>query len=219
MTSHVVMEGEHLAGICLRHGFADMNYVLDHPSNAALKSRRPNPNQLVAGDVVEIPPLRDRVVGCGTDALHSFQFRQPMVDLHLVLCGAGGEPMKDQSYTLQFDKLVLTGTTDGDGALKHSVPASTQAGTLRLDDLGVEMPVQVGQLDPHRHGDDQAHIVSGVQARLCNLGYDCGAIDDDLGPMTTAAIAQFQRCEMGREDPDGVLDAETLDALAGKHGC
>jgi hypothetical protein len=219
MASHVVKEGEHLTGICVKHGFSDMRYVYDHPLNASLKSMRPNPNQLVAGDVVEIPPLRSRVVGCATNGRHLFRVKQPMVDLHLVLRGARGEPLKDQPYTLQFAEISLTGTTDGDGALKHLVPAAADAGLLRLERIGIEMPIQVGHLDPHVNGEDQSHVVSGAQARLRNLGYDCGVVDGNLGPLTTAAIARFQRHEMGRDEPDGALDAETLDALLDKHGC
>lgn len=219
MVSHIVAEGEHLSGISARYGFAETSYVYNHPSNAALKQKRPNPNQLVAGDVVEIPPLREKSVSCATDARHRFECKVPTVDLHLVLRGGGGAPLKDQPYTLTLGNRVLSGRTDGDGALKHAIPASAQGGTLKLDDVGLVVPVQVGHLDPHRSGDDRTHVITGVQARLRNLGYGCGSVDGELGPMTSAAIAEFQRHEMGRTEPDGALDDATLDALASRHGC
>jgi hypothetical protein len=66
----------------------------------------------------------------------------------------------------------------------------------------------VGELDP-------VGEVTGVQARLANLGYYDGPIDGDAGQVTSAAIAQFRR-EHGLPLGDQV-DDDLREALEGLH--
>ena len=69
-TSHVVTQGEHLSQIAKRYGFRDSRTVWDHPDNAALRERRPSPNVLLPGDVIQIPAKRLGRLPCAT---HRFQ--------------------------------------------------------------------------------------------------------------------------------------------------
>ena len=55
MPNHTVKQGECLSSIAAKYGFGDWKALYDHPSNAALKKKRPNPHVLFPGDVVSIP--------------------------------------------------------------------------------------------------------------------------------------------------------------------
>ncbi len=72
MTTHVVEQGECLATIAARHGYA-WQTVYNAPENAALRRRRPNPNVLYPGDVVEIPEKRPVEARVATGRQHTFK--------------------------------------------------------------------------------------------------------------------------------------------------
>ena len=63
---------------------------------------------------------------------------------------------------------------------------------------------------------DPVTELTGVQARLRNVGYGEVPIDGALGPATVAALCAFQR-DHGL-DPTGRPDRETQDALLAQHG-
>jgi N-acetylmuramoyl-L-alanine amidase len=77
-------------------------------------------------------------------------------------------------------------------------------------------PLRIGHLNPMDETPDEG--VSGIQARLRNLGYDVGPIDHRLGRRTRAAIRAFQR-----DNPplvvDGICGPKTRAKLIEKHGC
>ena len=53
-------------------------------------------------------------------------------------------------------------------------------------------------------------MVRSVQNALRTLGYDPGVADNQMGPMTKAALVKFQK---DKGLPVGQLDIETLEAL------
>lgn len=55
MPEHTVKAGECLSSIAASYGFRDYRTICDHPSNAAFRAKRPNPNLIYPGDVVMIP--------------------------------------------------------------------------------------------------------------------------------------------------------------------
>jgi peptidoglycan hydrolase-like protein with peptidoglycan-binding domain len=59
--------------------------------------------------------------------------------------------------------------------------------------------------------------ISGVQARLNNLGYGAGPCDGVLGQRTRAALRLFQ--EDQEIDVTGEPDRATLDELEQAYGC
>jgi len=62
-------------------------------------------------------------------------------------------------------------------------------------------------------------VITGIQARLKNLGYYGGDIDGVFGRETRAAVRQFQQTKMNRNDADGEIDIDTTSALLDHHGC
>jgi N-acetylmuramoyl-L-alanine amidase len=215
---HTVEQGEYLASIAKDYGFSDWRTIYDHPENADLKKIRPNPDVLFPGDQLFIPDKTQKRESCPTEKKSRFQVNVPKALLKIVLKNSEGKAIKNQPYTLKIAWQTLTGSTDGTGSLQQKIPIGIDTGNLSLDKLGLTWPLKIGHLDPvHDEGGDEA-IVSGLQARLNNLGYHCGNVDGILGPRTADALRAFQRDALGRANPDGAPDKQTRDALRHQHG-
>jgi len=77
-------------------------------------------------------------------------------------------------------------------------------------------PLNIAHLNPIDNAHDNG--VSGIQARLRNMGYNPGPIDGILGPLTQEAIREFQA-----DNPplaiDGVCGPGTKAILVKAYGC
>jgi N-acetylmuramoyl-L-alanine amidase len=99
--------------------------------------------------------------------------------------------LKGKKYRLETNGKVKEGTLGADGQIEQEVAANCPEArlTVWLDDdpakPGIIWDVQLGHLDP-------VDTTSGIQARLRNLGFNPGAIDGDMGPLTEAAVRGFQ---------------------------
>jgi peptidoglycan hydrolase-like protein with peptidoglycan-binding domain len=113
-----------------------------------------------------------------------------------------------------LDTMELEGTTDGDGWVHSEIPPQTTYGTLIVwpdptDRTQMSMwRVNLGHLDP-------LETVTGVKARLNNLGYDCGEVNNRNDEAYGAAVRRFQ------EDHDlvvdGIVGPKTRDELRQHH--
>src|SRR5579862_4427830 len=96
---HVVRQGECLSLIAARYGFADWRTLYDHPQNAALKRKRPNPNVLEPGDVVAIPERRIKEMTVASGQVHRFRMRVARKVLRLRLLDHDA-PLANEPYAL-----------------------------------------------------------------------------------------------------------------------
>jgi N-acetylmuramoyl-L-alanine amidase len=104
--------------------------------------------------------------------------------------------------------ILFNGKTNARGELQHSIPPNARRGKLTVTG-GEEFPLRLGCVDPISEN-------SGVQARLNNLGFDCGEVDGELGPKTIQALSEFQ--EKHGLTPTGNLDDQTRKMLEQVHG-
>ena len=180
---HTVRKGEGLSSLCLKYGF-EPHRIWDDPENSSLKSMRPDPNILYDGDVVAIP---DEVPGMETGATgrrHRFRRRGVPAMFRLQMLG-GGEPRRNEPFTLIAGARQIDGVTDNEGRLAVFVPNDVRKGTLLFGAERKEYQIDFGSMDP-------LSKTVGVQKRLINLGYDCGALDGVAGPLTETALRRFQ---------------------------
>jgi len=213
MARHRVEQGESLYSIAERYGIPSWEALRDHPPNARLCERRPHPQILQPGDIVEIPDVR---VGIPVALDRRTEFRQrprPMQPLRLVLEHLDGTPMRRCEFRLEHAGGTIEDRTDGDGALTVELPIGTR--TCKLVAGEYEFELEIAHLDPIDDADDDG--LSGCQGRLFNLGFFAEATDrtdaDAFGP----AITLFQ---VAHDLPcTGELDAATRDRLHGRHGC
>ena len=180
-------------------------YLWDHPDNEQLKRVRKDPNVLLAGDRIHVPPIRAKEESISTEKRHRYRRRGVPSILNLV-CRILDEPLANLPYTLVIDGISHSGTTDANGAVKRGIPCGARQATLTV---GVEpdqhvYELQLGGLDP-------IETVTGQKARLNNLGYPAGVENNELTPEFTAALEKFQ------DDHDlavtGKADKALLDKL------
>lgn len=179
------------------------------PQNAALKAKRKNPNVLMVGDEVKIPPIQLKHENLPTGSRHRFVRKGVPSKFRMRLLTAG-RPKAQTPFQCTIDGKVLSGQTDADGILSFVIPPSARRGKLSVfdDDGTMEYDISFGQLDPIEE-------LSGVQQRLTNLGYDC-EFTDELDEQTLAALSHF-RDDRGLPASDD-LDDPTREALLSAHG-
>lgn len=203
--NHIVRQGDCVESIAYQHGHL-WKTLWNHPQNAKLKQVRKDPNVLLPGDRIFIPELRVKEEAGGTEQRHRFCRKSVPSKLKLRFLDAKNRPRAGESYALEVDGTHYDGSLDSDGALEVSILPNARKGKLTLGqgDEQEEYELELGHLDPLAE-------VSGVQARLMNLGYDCGAVDGKSGPEIEGAIEAFQ--EDNDLKPTGKLDQTTLDKL------
>lgn len=208
-STHRIEQGECVYALAEATGHA-WPTIWDDPKNAPLKKLRSDPGILLPGDVVHIPPLRKREESGSDAAKH--RFRRLSIPLKLrIRLQRNGEPRIGQRFKVTIGASSQHGNTDGDGIAEVFLPRDARAAILEVGE-GDERTIHslnLGRLDP-------PDAVSGLQARLSNLGFDAGPADGRMGPNTRDAISRFQLAH-GME-PTGEPDEETIRALVEAHG-
>jgi hypothetical protein len=213
---HTVEQGECLAGIARQYGFTDYQKVYNCPENAQLRQDRPNPNILLPGDQIYIPDKDLKQHSGGTEQRHSFKLDSDKTQLRLVIADTDGKPYGGNRYELKVETAIFTGTTGSDGLIEQVIPADAETGELTVwwtegpPPITCTWTLDIGHLDP-------VEEVSGIQARLNNLGFNSGGVDGIIGPKTIAAVSDFQ--EANNLTIDGIPGPITQAKLKQLHGC
>jgi hypothetical protein len=185
MKKHVVKQGETVPAIARRLGFL-ADTIWNDAANAALKAKRGNMNVLMAGDELSIPDRRPREESVPTDSPQKFLRKGDKQKFKVVMM-LGGKARADEDYVLKIGELMKRGKTDGGGKIEVDIPADAKSGTLTFKDGKESYALALGGLDP-------VDEVSGVQQRLCNLGFRCPQ-DGRLDESTKQALRKFQAAQ------------------------
>ena len=217
MKEYTVERGDYLALIARKFGIFDWRTVYEHPANEQFRKKRPDPNLLQVGDVVFIPDTDTKQVSVKTGKTTKFVLKIEQSVLNIIVKDEYGSPLACKAWTLHIDGAEYHGMTDEEGTVLTTLAPHVTWVELVLDDMPwTRSMIEVGSLDPIE--DEGTPVVTGVQARLNNLGYECGALDGILGKRTTDALVEFQRTMLGLDDPTGEIDDETLELLVDEHG-
>src|SRR5689334_22229736 len=114
---HIVKQGECLSLIARRYGFSKYQTIYQHPDNADLRRKRPNPNVLYPGDVVMIPDRQAAATQHATGSSHRFSVWRAKKVLRLVIRDPDDAPLAHEPYVLAIDGESRSGTTDAGGKL------------------------------------------------------------------------------------------------------
>ena len=216
---HVVVSGDCLSKIAKEYGFT-WKKLWDYGPNASLQQKRKDPNILMPGDIVHIPPAGKKQESKPLDQLHRFKRKQEQATFQIRLL-VDGEPIKEQSCLLIFTSglqgKVKAGETDKEGHLKIEgskdikLPGDARQLQLRVGTPPAQVmyELDLGRLAPH-------DVLLGVQQRLNNLGFHAGPEDGVDGPRTRGAVSWFQ--QMNKLKVDGIAGDDTQAKLKELYG-
>lgn len=204
-----VRPGDCLSSIAYRHGLT-WQRIWNHPANAELKRIRGNPNILYPGDRLYVPEKESKNHSGASERKHRFVRKGVPETLNLTL-RREGKPLAGEPFTLHIGARTHRGTTDAQGRVQVPIVPDAESATLILGQGAATQvyELRLGHVDPVTE-------VSGIQARLRNLGYDCGAVDGLLSEATIEALRAFQEA-VGLQ-ATGEIDDATRAALVREHG-
>jgi len=200
MPYHTIAQGETLFALAAANGLKSWKEILDAPENAELKKIRPDPGILLPGDRVFIPNRVLKQAPSAIDATHTFKVATPKAWLRLAIRDADGTALAGKKYELTVEGKTFSGTVAAGGIVEHAVGVAARNGTLKVWTSASEVEewtLKIGAMDP-------IDALSGVQARLNNLGFDCGEADGIDDDETKEGVRAFQ-ARIGLE-PTGVVD-------------
>jgi hypothetical protein len=189
-------------------GVLDPQPTISAPNNELLFKVR-SPALLRAGDglFLPIPGKRgEKRLPLSLGEENQFRVQGHARRLRLTLkhkgSALGGTP-----FRVDVAGVTVAGSTDDSGMLDAVIPFDASEARLVVD--GRERGLVLGGLDP-------LHTVTGIQARLANLGFHLGAIDGVVGALTRRAIRRFQKSRSLLVD--GIVGPKTRDALRSAYG-
>lgn len=212
--NYEVKQGDTLISIAHQKGYRNWKTIWNHESNAGLRELREKPHILLPGDKVFIPDKQPKEDNCETNKRHTFIVPTLTAHVRVVLEDEEGQPYAGKDYKLTVDGKDYHGKTQSDGLVEEEVPAHAKEARLTLwpDDKDMSQvmtwTLQIGHLDP-------IDEISGIQARLNNLGYDCGEVTGELNDQTKQALMSFQ--EDNSLEPTGKVDDATRSKLEKSH--
>lgn len=206
---YTVQQGDCLSSIAKQFKCADWHTIYDAPENAAFRELRPNPNIIYPGDKVHIPGRNAEPVSRATGKKHTFRLTATETRFRVRI--QFGAPF---SYHLDVEGAPHDGDLDDGAVIDVPIPPDARTGKLSIwpnrdkEKDPLVFKLALGSLDP-------VSEVSGVQARLNNLGFKCGKADGIVGPKTTRALRAFQG--VAGLDVTGTINDATRDALRARH--
>lgn len=211
---HVVKQGDHFSKVAAEYGFADWRTIWNNPANAELKKKRGNPNILYPGDKVTIPEKGEKTESMVTEQRHKFKKNGKPLKLRLMLKDLNFKPLANKKCVLHVDGKQFEITSEANGLVEHEIPPNAERARLLMGDdrapITLEVPIEIGHLDP-------VDTVSGQKARLNNLGYFAGPLDEEDESLFKSAIEEFQ-CDH-KLTIDGKCGPNTQAKLKEIHGC
>ena len=188
--THEVKQGETLLSIAHQYGFRSWEVIWNHEKNKELREERKDPQVLASGDKVFIPEKQVKSITIETNKRHTFTVKTLKAWFRTEVLDDSGRPLANKRFQLEVGDKTMSGFTNEKGVIELGIDPRPTTGKLRVY-MGTE-PEQVltwnlklGNLDP-------IDTLSGVKARLTNLGFLCGAINDEMNEETEKALRDFQ---------------------------
>lgn len=209
---HEVVQGECTLMLADRFGHLPET-VWEYAANDALHGKGKSMPILLPGDTLVIPPRRIAAVDVTVKHRYRIVRKRARTNFSVRFLGPLGLPYKGCQYLIGFYAGPDTalghrlGKTDDEGFLREFIlPKVTSIEVDLKTDVGDQVyQFDVGALDPVKE-------MSGVVARLNNLGFPCTAGDPDA---IACAVATFQWCQ--QIDITGELDDDTRTRIAAAH--
>lgn len=206
---HVVEPGDCITSIARDTGHF-WETIWNDPANADLKTVRKDPGVLLPGDQVFVPDMRLKEEPGETEKRHRF-VRKGEPSFFRMVFKREDVPRAGEPYILEVAGKRIEGVLSAQGELASPIPGNAKTAKVTLNsgtDRECIYRVNLGHLDPH-------DVISGIQGRLNNLGFDAGPVDGVIGDQTQAALRRFQ--QQHGLPVTGEADAATQKALMKDH--
>jgi hypothetical protein len=233
MPDHVARGNDHLLRIA-RENNIPLQKLLD--ANPQLK-RKPTllfkGDDWSAGDAVAIPSPELKEAAAATSRSTPYEIDPTKLFLRLRLLGEDFKALKNADYELTIENLpapfTKKGKTDAQGQIETEIPPKARTGTLSVSvppppggppgtvqgKSGMTWTLDLGALNPVGEPAPDDACISGVQARLNNLGFPCGPVNGIVDEALQDQIRAFRKL-FGL--PDGkVSDAALQNKLKDIH--
>ncbi|MEW5977109.1 MAG: peptidoglycan-binding protein [Acidobacteriota bacterium] len=214
---YTVEPGDCLSSLARQFGLYSWRTIYDAPENSGLRKLRPNPNILFPGDEVFIPASQEKTVDGETQKRHKFVAKKPRTMIRLLISDVMQRPLAGKKFTLVVESSRVEDTIPGNGIVEVEIDPQARTGLLIIhpeiaskDDPPWVRQLELGHLDP-------VSTMTGIQARLNNVGFNSGKVDGILGPITRSAVKAFQK-RYGLK-VDGIPGPKTQAELRRVHGC
>lgn len=151
MTIHTVQKGDNLSKIARQYKLKDWRVIYNHPENAAFRKRRKNPNLILPGDEIYIPPTQDQSTSVNTGKIHQFVIKPdvPLPDLswlkvRVLYDDPWETPLPEEQVDIRVDNTVFaekqalqTGAGKNSRVRDQAAAKETaqEPGTLVLDEV------------------------------------------------------------------------------------
>jgi len=227
---YTVEQGDTLLSLFGKLGILDFDLFWDHADNRAVRERYEESGCLRAGDELSLPP-EAVTIKLETGKHHTVVLKGPKVELVLLLESPGGLAFANSPYELTIGAHKIKGTTDGEGVLRERVPLTRKEALLRVTPAPELREQAAAECSEDETPDCGAEVyewklqlseqlpldVAGAQARLNNLGFQAGVVDGELGPLTEAALRDFQEQNgISESEPLGEQTRAQLSELSGR---
>lgn len=240
---HEVRDGECMSSIAKTTGHF-WETIWNDPGNSELKSVRKDPNVLLPGDRVVVPPLRPKQEPGATEQHHRFRRKGEPAKLRIRLVR---EPDRDpteapEMIVVQSGKDSITEDPEPQTQALEDEPRAAVPYILDVDgeryegttdaDGYLEAPIPGNArkakllLNPGTENEEELDLVLGrldpiseyvgVKQRLANLTFECGDRTDELTDGLRWAIKAFQH-KHGLEET-GDLTEELRNMIQDLHG-
>lgn len=216
--THTVQAGENLALIAQKYKVTNWRDIYHCAENTEFRKKRPNPNILLAGDVLHIPEQKPKSVYVRTGANHRFVVKKGEPQkLIFRLIDAMGKPLVKVPAVFDIGGTSQTRVSDRNGKVELIIPPPVPEeiplevfANPDANEPSHQFIVKPGYLDP-------INTVSGIQARLNSMGHDCGVADGLYGKKTKAGIESF---EQAKSLPvNGKMSEPLYGAVEKAYGC
>jgi len=224
--NHTVKAGEHIGIIAANYGFAGYEALWNNSQNDAIREKRKNPFQLIAGDIVAIPEKEPAVFEITTGLRIVLKQVASPLEVRIRNLDYNGDPVERECNAVFEDSSVVPAAQVD---TIYTIPVTSA--TLSMDltfppspplDDHEKLPARIGWLEPIEMVDDAGKTVAnpmGVQQRLNNLGY-CAGYDDECDGTSMQykwAVEEFQ-CD-NKIPVDGKVGPTTRAKILEAHGC
>jgi len=171
---HVVQQGENLSKISRDYGLPSYRALVR--ANPDFASGKRDPNLIYPGETIMVPVDDELAFELKTDRWHRFLAHRDHAMLDLVIEDRTHAPVPFARYELevsceQSPAVQVSGRTGLEGELRQVLPPDATTGQLKVWLFESGEQEEVVEYELALHHLDPPDTLTGVQARLKNLGY------------------------------------------------